>query len=233
MAAGCAGNDPFDGLCHFAMMLESCAFMQQNVTVLRTIMVISSAISAGYTIHDTDNWTDCQFIWAIVNAIINLYHVTTTLYDYDIVRKAMGLDDLMIREQVFTSFSLLEFKHIMDAWQKRTLPAGTKLMEEGRPVPNLKLIVSGNALVSALGEKIAEVQQGNFLGELAFFTGNAASATVTCETEVSFVEWDKEELLKMMKLVGRDHKATAFQKLPHILLGELSRTASYLTSKVA
>jgi CRP-like cAMP-binding protein len=191
-------------------------------------------MSAGYTIVDTDkNWTDCQFIWAIVNACINIYHVTNTLYDYEKVRKAMGLDDLMIREEVFTSFSLLEFKHLMDAWQKQTVAAGTKLMEEGHPVTNLKLIVSGNAVVSALGETMFEVKQGNFVGELAFFTGNAASATVTCTTEVSFVEWDKDELLKMMKLVGRDHKATAFQKLPHILLGELSRTASSLTSKLA
>jgi CRP-like cAMP-binding protein len=201
---------------------------------LRILVVFASSINAGYTLVDTEyNYLDCQFLWAIVQTLVNLFRLTQTFLQYQQVKKSMTVDDMMVRDQVFSNYSLNEFKCVKDAWYQRTVSPGTKLMSEGESVDDLKLIVSGKAKVSSLDENMYEVQQGNFVGELSFFTGNAASATITAKTQVSMVCWDKVELLKLMQSKGRDHKASAFQKMPHVLLGELSHTATALTSKLA
>jgi CRP-like cAMP-binding protein len=232
--AGCTGNDPLDGLCHFGMVIETLAFFQADITTLRIFVVFAAIVNAGYTLVDTEyNYTDCQFLWAIIQALVNLYRLAQTYYQYNQVKKSMTQDDMMVRDKVFSNYSLSEFKCVKDAWYQRTIPKGTKLMAEGEAVDDLKLIVSGKAMVSSLDENMYEVQQGNFVGELSFFTGNAASATITATSPISMVCWNKAELLKLMQAKGRDHKASAFQKMPHVLLGELSHTATALTSKLA
>ena len=69
--------------------------------MIRVLVIISQAILAGYTFVDTEaNLTDCQFIWSLVQVLINAFQVGRTLYDYLNVLRSMDKTDIYIRNKV-------------------------------------------------------------------------------------------------------------------------------------
>jgi CRP-like cAMP-binding protein len=87
-------------------------------------------------------------------------------------------------------------------------------MKENEPVSHLMLIAKGTAVVQRDGQTLTEIGEGQFLGEMAFFTGDHASATIVSAGPLSVVKWDMLEVKHLS--LSRDHseEAHAFSKLP-------------------
>jgi CRP-like cAMP-binding protein len=60
------------------------------------------------------------------------------------------------------------------------------------------LIYNGLAAVETNGEEVAKLKDGNFIGELSFITGGAASATVRAMLPTRYVSWPKEAISKLL-----------------------------------
>lgn len=63
--------------------------------------------------------------------------------------------------------------------------AGYTLISEGRTNSELFVVESGVATVTVGGEAVAEIIEGQVVGELAFFDPGPATATVTAKTAMS------------------------------------------------
>jgi len=64
----------------------------------------------------------------------------------------------------------------------RTLPAGTTVITQGKPIDALYIVLSGELLVTIMGQERREVGRvgcGELLGELSFLDRRPPSATVT------------------------------------------------------
>ncbi len=68
------------------------------------------------------------------------------------------------------------------------VPAGKVLAAQGKPGNAFYVIVRGSATVKRDGRKLAELQAGDFFGEMAVLDGLPCSATVVADEECVLLE---------------------------------------------
>ena len=83
---------------------------------------------------------------------------------------------------------------LVDAGGPFTLPAGWPLVQEGIPADACYVLTSGSARVFHQRRQIAEIGEGDLVGELAFFDGGQRQATVTSSSRVSGLRVENEAL---------------------------------------
>lgn len=62
--------------------------------------------------------------------------------------------------------------------KRRKVPPGEKLVEEGNPITHLYIIVEGTVDVSVRGKLVAQLGQGEVVGEISLLDSRPPSATV-------------------------------------------------------
>jgi len=111
----------------------------------------------------------------------------------------------------------------MGKWEMVDIPEGGELMVKGEPVESLVLIHSGWAnVVGPEGKVVAQVGEGQFLGEMAFFTDEAASATIKADGLMTVVKWDLKEVKHHSHSHHHSETASAFKKLPSLFCRDLA-----------
>ena len=85
---------------------------------------------------------------------------------------------------------------------KTTVSEGTVLIEEGKPIEVLFVLLDGHLAVSLAalgGEKIAELQSGEILGELSFLDSRPPSASVTAVSESTLLSIPRARLTEKLE----------------------------------
>jgi len=80
---------------------------------------------------------------------------------------------------------------------KTTVPEGTLLIEEGKPIEVLYVVLDGQLAVSLAaldGQRIAQLQSGEILGELSFLDSRPPSASVTAVEESTLLSIPRARL---------------------------------------
>ncbi len=83
--------------------------------------------------------------------------------------------------EIYTHFSTMtpgQFRRLRNMMRQYSVPAGGRLLEEGRPVEDLLLIFSSRIEIEKNGMTFP-IAGPTFAGEIALMTGNASSAGVT------------------------------------------------------
>ncbi len=62
------------------------------------------------------------------------------------------------------------------------------------PLEKLILIYSGKATVEIDGQKVGELHEGQFIGEMSYFTDELAAANVVATQDTRYVSWPKDQL---------------------------------------
>ena len=101
--------------------------------------------------------------------------------------------------QMFSMCSKRELRTVADVVHLRQVPRGSRLLTEGEKGDRMFVILSGRARVSRNGRKIAALEAGDVVGELAMLSRAPRNATVDAETALDVAE------------LGR----TAFNRLVH------------------
>ena len=100
---------------------------------------------------------------------------------------------------------------------------GDVLMEEGTDVKKLYLLYMGEADIIVDGVLVATVGSGQFLGELAYFTKDPATATVRTKTVCHLIEWDIESCRHIAHHHDHSMKSEAFAMLPSLFCRDLAK----------
>ena len=87
--------------------------------------------------------------------------------------------DLLGHVPLFAECSQKELGRIATIADELSLPAGTKLIEEGRKGREFFVLIDGTVDVLRGGRKVAEMHGGSFFGEIALLTDAPRTATVT------------------------------------------------------
>jgi len=85
---------------------------------------------------------------------------------------------------LFAGASQTALKHLATAADEASVPAGSTLIHQGHDHHEGYLIMSGVVEVIVDGEKVAEIGEGELVGELGLFGQRPASATVKALTPV-------------------------------------------------
>lgn len=88
---------------------------------------------------------------------------------------------------------------LVDAGGPFSLPAGWPLVQEGIPADACYVLTTGTALVFHQREQIAELKEGDLVGEMALLGGGQRRATVTSSSRVSGLRVENEALRPVLQ----------------------------------
>jgi CRP-like cAMP-binding protein len=120
-------------------------------------------------------------------------------------------DAHLLRRGVFAGFSDSQLARLVTSGAWKNIDPGTVLTRQGEQVKELVLLCNGNAIVKVDDTIVAQLSDGAFVGEMAFVTGNPASATVVVGQPTRAFVFD---MIKLRKLVqGDDSVAVAIHRV--------------------
>ena len=98
---------------------------------------------------------------------------------------------------------------LVDAGGPFALPAGWPLVQEGIPADACYVLTSGSARIFHQRQEIAEIGEGDLVGEMAFFDGGQRQATVTSSSRVTGLRIENDDLREVLE--KRPKLANAFR----------------------
>jgi hypothetical protein len=197
---------------HISYVLIAISYWLTNIYWLRVTAVIGLSLEIVY-FQLSGGAMHTGIGWDLVFIAINLYQIYWLV---DEKRKLKRMEHAhLLRQGVFAGFTDAQLARLITAGSWRDIEPGTVLTEQGKPVPELVLICDGQAIVDVHGAKVANLRGGAFVGEMAFVSGNPASATVIVEQPSRAFVFDMERLRKLVdtddlvavaihRVIGRD-----------------------------
>ena len=180
---------------HAAYTLGILSFMLKDMLWLRAITVVAASLCVvyNYAAPALPMWTPIYWNTALV--AINIIQIGIIFYD----RREIVLDEKerWLYTTVFPNFSLADFKRLMQAASWNSKEDGDTLIVEGQEDSNLLLIAKGKCQVCLPEGPVAELLNGEFIGEMSFLSGKSASATVSTVGKVDYISWDRSKLNKL------------------------------------
>jgi hypothetical protein len=197
---------------HVSYVLIAISYWLTNIYWLRVTAVIGLSLEIVY-FQLSGGAMHAGIGWDVVFIAINLYQIYWLV---DESRKLRLMKDAhLLRQGVFAGFTDAQLGRLITSGTWRHLETGAILTHQGKPVSELVLICEGQAMVDANGTVVAHLRDGAFVGEMAFVSGNPASATVIVEQPTRAFVFDMERLRKLVesddlvavaihRVVGRD-----------------------------
>ena len=197
---------------HVSYVLIAISYWLTNIYWLRVTAVLGLSLEIVY-FRLSGGALGAGIGWDIVFIAINLYQIYWLVAEQ---RKLKTMEHAhLLRQGVFAGFNNAQLARLVGAGTWRELQPGTVLTEQDKPVQELVLICDGQALVNVHGVTVAHLRGGAFVGEMAFVSGNPASATVIVEQPSRAFVFDMERLRKLVdnddlvavaihRVIGRD-----------------------------
>ena len=96
----------------------------------------------------------------------------------------MDVQDAIKKAPLFAQLPKKDIKHLSAALTERQIPAGTVIIEQGKPGVGFFVIASGSATVSVRGKPIQTLGAGDHFGEVALIDDGPRMAEVKADTEL-------------------------------------------------
>ena len=102
-------------------------------------------------------------------------------------------------ETLFKELTPVEYLKISKAAIWKTFKSGEVLTRREHLVPDLVLIYNGTVDVSVNGKKVAQLKDGQFVGEMSFLTEKPATATCIAKHDTECLVWKQQEFKELLK----------------------------------
>ena len=182
---------------HLASMLTMIAYILKDILWLRLLTILSciAGITFNYFVPATPLWSVIG--WNVLFAAINIIQIAI------IVRERSGIhfteEEQELHETLFKQFAPFEFMKLLRIGKWSQAKSGDVLAVEQQPVDSVMLIYNGRLSVESKGKEVAQLQDGNFIGEMSFITGGVATATVRTLEPTRYLSWPKAEIDKLLR----------------------------------
>ena len=182
---------------HLAFGLIAFSFLVRDILWLRIISILASLFSVFY------NWVipiEPMWIpigWNFVFVGLNLYHIAVIIYEKRPIK--MAPKDKELYETLFKDLSPVEYLKISKVAEWKTYKSGEIIIRQEHLVPDLILIYNGTVDVSVRGQKVAELKDGQFVGEMSFLTEKSATATCITKHDTECLVWKQPEFKELLK----------------------------------
>ena len=182
------------------MIIYSAVAIDRRIP-LRVIAYSALASLAGSTsavqVATQSGLTSSVLIGALAGLFSGIL-MAILLLAYDIPRRKLSLRlpeaERELLRSVFTGLDDTQIARLLVAGRFNEIAKGTTLAEENKPLETLFFICAGHVNVTIAGRKVAQLEKGNFVGEIAFLTEKPATATVVAEDSVRALVFERAEL---------------------------------------
>ena len=182
---------------HLAFGLIAFSFLVKDIFWLRILSIAASLFSVfyNYVIPAEPMWLAIN--WNFIFIAVNLYHIAVILYE----KREVKMDDKNqeLYDTLFKEMTPVEYLKISRAAKWETVKAGERIITQGMPVPDLYLIYNGTVDVIVDGEGIAQLKDGEFVGEMSFLTEKVATATCKVKYDAQCLVWKQKEFKELLK----------------------------------
>jgi len=182
---------------HLAFGLIAFSFLVKDIFWLRIVSILASLFSVfyNYLIPLEPMWLAIN--WNFIFIAVNLYHIAVILYEKREVK--MDAKNQELYDTLFSEMTPVEYLKISRAAKWEMVKSGERIITQGMPVPDLYLIYNGTVDVIVDNEQIAELKDGEFVGEMSFLTEKVATATCKVKYDAQCLVWKQKEFKELLK----------------------------------
>ena len=182
-------------LIHVANVLFLLSYLVKDILWLRLLSILGGALlMITYVAAVPPLFT--PLAWGAVFATINGAQIYLLLLERRPVRLAE--QEQRLYQLVFRSLTPREFVKLLRLARWERAPAAERIVERGRQLDRMMVIVSGATSVRVDGRDLTRLGEGKFIGEMSFITGEPPSADVIALEETRYVAWPKQELQRFL-----------------------------------
>ena len=182
---------------HLAFGLIAFSYLVKDIMYLRILSIVASLFGMffNYTVPAEPLWLPIG--WNAIFVMVNIYHISVLLYE----KRPVQMDDknTELYNTLFKDMTPVEYLKISKAACWKTYQTGDVLIRQLHLVPDLILIYNGTIDVEVDGNKVAELRDGQFVGEMSFLTEKSATATCVVKHPTECLVWKQQEFKDLLK----------------------------------
>jgi len=182
---------------HLAFGLIAFSFIVKDILYLRLLSVLASLFSVFYNYTIPAEPMMIAICWNFVFVAVNVYHIAIIVYEKRPVK--MDPKDEELYETLFKAMTPVEFLKIRKAAQWQSFQDNEKIIQHGTLVADLILIYNGTVDVVVGNRTVAELKDGQFVGEMSFLTERPATATCVVKHTTECLVWKQREFKELLK----------------------------------
>jgi len=182
---------------HLAFGLIAFSFLVKDILWLRLVSILASAFGMAYNYFIPANPMWIAIGWNGIFIGLNLYHIAVLVYEKRPIK--MAPKDKELYQTLFKDMTPVEYLKIskIASWKKFT--AGDVIIRQEHMVTDLILIYNGTVDVMVRDKKVAELRDGQFVGEMSFLTEKSATATCVVKHDTECLVWKQPEFKDLLK----------------------------------
>ena len=182
---------------HLAFGLIAFSFLVKDILYLRLVSILASLFSVfyNYVIPVEPMWIPIG--WNFVFVALNLYHIAVIMYEKRPVQMSPKHKELY--ETMFKDLTPVEFLKVTKIADWELYKTGEVVIQEKHSVETLNLIYNGTVDVMVDGKKVAELKDGQFVGEMSFLTEKPATATCVVKHDTELLVWKQQQFKDLLK----------------------------------
>lgn len=182
---------------HLAFGLIAFSFLVKDILWLRIMSILASLFSVLYNFYIPVDPMWLAINWNIVFILVNLYHIAVIIYEKRPVH--MNPKDKELYETLFKELTPVEYLKITKIAEWRKYTSGEVLIKHSALVTDLILIYNGTVEVEVDGNIVAELKDGQFVGEMSFLTEKPATASCIVKHDCECIVWKQPEFKELLK----------------------------------
>jgi CRP-like cAMP-binding protein len=205
---------------HLSYVLIAVSYFLTNVFWLRVLAVIGLFLEIIY-FRITGTSTNTGVPWDAIFIAINLYQLIWLVRER--INSTLPEKDAGMLRQSFEGLTDAQIARMLRAADWHDYKPGDILTRQDAPVDALYFLCEGRANVEINGSHVAYLEKGSFIGEIAYLTGNAATARVTVDEPSRVLVFSK---MRMAKVMAKDNQISGilYQLLGRDLAQKMRRS---------
>jgi hypothetical protein len=181
---------------HLAFSLIGGSLLIKDIFWLRILAIGASLCAIIFTYTTLNEHLFVVVQWNAIFILINIYRISILIQEK--MNIAFTPEEQELYETQFQNFSPVEFMKMLRASTWRDVDSNEILAKEGEAISYLMLVYCGKADVVFDKKIIAEIKDGDFVGEMSFATDKPATATVVSKEPMRLLVWNKRSLKNLL-----------------------------------
>ena len=182
---------------HLAFGLIAFSFLVKDILYLRILSILASLFSVFYNFYIPLEPMWLPIGWNLVFVVVNLYHIAVIIYEKRPVQ--MSPKEKELYETMFRGLTPVEFLKITKVAEWKQFKAPLPIIIQGKPVNDLILIYNGLVDILVNDNKVAELKDGQFVGEMSLLTEKPATATCKVAHTTECLVWPQKDFKDLLK----------------------------------
>lgn len=176
---------------HIAYVLLIISMMMRSMHWLRLFAIGAGSVSAFYYVTIGD---PVSFFWESLFTLVNAIQLLILFIENR--RGKFSADEQAFIDKVLKDVDRMHVRKLMKLGAWTEVQPNFVLIREDTEPANLIYIVKGLARVERKGKLVGFARDEDFLGEMSYLSGMMASATVTSESPIRYLAFDRPALRK-------------------------------------